>query len=85
MTPFTAAIRDCTIPLNAMPKMSCMQVNDACGAGDVLAVSRFTLEVQWFVDLDKDYEGESGFVGYCCMDRLPRGMGTTGLICICFR
>jgi hypothetical protein len=61
MSPFTAAIRDCTIPLNAMPKMSGMQpeVNDACGAGDVLAVSRFTLEVQWFADLDKDYEGES--------------------------
>jgi hypothetical protein len=35
MTPFAAAIRDCTIPLNAMPKMSGIQVNDACDAGDI--------------------------------------------------
>jgi hypothetical protein len=35
MIPFAAAIRDCTIPLNAMPKMSGIQVNDACGAGDI--------------------------------------------------
>jgi hypothetical protein len=35
MTRFAAAIRDCTIPLNTMQKMSGIQVNDACGAGDV--------------------------------------------------
>ncbi|KAJ8582601.1 hypothetical protein M405DRAFT_937685 [Rhizopogon salebrosus TDB-379] len=33
-TPFAVAIRDCATPLNTMPKMSGIQVNDACGAGD---------------------------------------------------
>jgi hypothetical protein len=35
MTRFAAAVRDCTIPLNAMPKMPGIQVNRACGAGDI--------------------------------------------------
>jgi hypothetical protein len=35
MTPFAVAIRDCTTPLNTMPKMSGIQVDDACDAGDV--------------------------------------------------
>ncbi|KAJ8591621.1 hypothetical protein M405DRAFT_880376 [Rhizopogon salebrosus TDB-379] len=55
MTRFATAIRDCTIPFNAMPKVSVIQ----------------------FAVWDKDSNGESGFVGYCYLDRLPRGMGTT--------
>jgi hypothetical protein len=38
MTRFAAAICDCTIPLNAMLKMSGIQVNDACVARDVFGV-----------------------------------------------
>jgi hypothetical protein len=85
MTRFAAAICDCTVPLNAMPKMSGIQVNDACGAGDVSVCLVLYSGSAIARRLGQGFQSESGYVGYCYMDRLPRGMGTTGLICICFR